>query len=221
MTRAQNPNLELLELAVAQLGQLTDELVFLGGCATGLLITEAAAPPLRVTRDVDTIVQVASLAEYHHFSEKLRGQGFREDISEEAPLCRWVADLVVLDVMPTDSSILGFSNRWYPSAIAHADWTGLPSGKSIRMVSAPYFLITKLEAFDGRGHGDYLMSHDIEDIVAVFDGRKELVDEVRAASSELIKVLVERFKGLLQESYFVDSIMGICLPMQRVRNVLL
>jgi hypothetical protein len=42
----------------------------------------------------------------------------------------------------------------------------LPSGKSIKMVSAAYFLITKLEAFDGRGAGDYLMSHDIEDIIA-------------------------------------------------------
>ena len=54
----------------------------------------------------------------------------------------------------------------------------LASGKVIRMVSAPYFLITKLEAFNGRGNGDYLMSHDIEDIVAVLDGRPEIFDEM-------------------------------------------
>ena len=31
-------------LAVEQLGELVDEMVFLGGCATGLLITDPAAP---------------------------------------------------------------------------------------------------------------------------------------------------------------------------------
>jgi len=57
MARLQNPNLEILILAVDQLGQLAEEMVFLGGCATGLLITDTAAPPIRVTRDVDAIVQ--------------------------------------------------------------------------------------------------------------------------------------------------------------------
>ena len=56
MARTQNPNLDILTLAVDQLGTLTDDMVFLGGCATGLLITDPAAPPIRVTRDVDAIV---------------------------------------------------------------------------------------------------------------------------------------------------------------------
>jgi len=110
--------------------------------------------------------------------------------------------------MPTDSSILGFGNRWYTPAIEHAVEMRLPSGKAIRMVSAPYFLITKLEAFDGRGKGDYLMSHDIEDIVAVFDGRRELITEVHSVETELIKALAKRFKELLMERRFVDSVSG-------------
>ena len=40
MARTQNPNLDILILAVDQLGTLTDDMVFLGGCATGLLITD-------------------------------------------------------------------------------------------------------------------------------------------------------------------------------------
>ncbi len=58
MVREQNPNLEILMLAVDQLDYLADKMVFLGGCATGLLITDPAAPPIRVTRDVDAIVAV-------------------------------------------------------------------------------------------------------------------------------------------------------------------
>ena len=78
MSRVQNPNLEILELAVEQLGELVDELVFLGGCATGLLITDPAAPPIRITRDVDAIVQVMSLSDYHNLELRLRARGFVE-----------------------------------------------------------------------------------------------------------------------------------------------
>ena len=55
MDRAQNPNLQILMLAVDQLNELAKDMVFLGGCATGLLITDRAAPPIRVTRDVDAV----------------------------------------------------------------------------------------------------------------------------------------------------------------------
>lgn len=137
MSRKWNPNLEILELAVAQLDELANEMVFVGGCATGLLITDSAAPPIRATQDVDAIVQVVSRAEYYQLSEKLRNKGFKEDLRDGAPLCRWVTQEVTLDVMPTDVDILGFGNAWYVSAVENAIFAELPSGKQIRMVSAP------------------------------------------------------------------------------------
>ena len=81
MTPPDNPNLEILEAAVQLLGPLKDRLVFLGGCATGLLVTDPAALSIRVTRDVDTILEAGSLVEYHRFSEQLRMRGFQEDRS--------------------------------------------------------------------------------------------------------------------------------------------
>jgi len=107
MDRNQNPNLEILMLAVDQLGELADEMGFLGGCATGLLITDKAAPPIRVTKDVDAIVQVYSRGEYYRLAEKLRDKGFNEDTSDGAPLCRWAAEGVTLDVMPTNKKLWG------------------------------------------------------------------------------------------------------------------
>jgi hypothetical protein len=65
-------------------------MVFVGGCATGLLITDKAAPPIRITKDIDAIVQVMSRGDYYQFSDRLRAQGFSEDTSEDAPICRWV-----------------------------------------------------------------------------------------------------------------------------------
>lgn len=208
MSRAQNPNLEMLVLAVDQLGQLAEEMIFLGGCATGLLITDSASPPIRPTMDVDAIVQVVSLADYYQLSEKLRAQGFSEDTSDDAPICRWVAEGVILDVMPTNTEVLGFGNKWYTSAAENAELVELPSGKPIRMVSAPYFLITKLEAFDGRGGGDYLASHDMEDIIAVLDGRPEIVEEVKQAELKLMQEISGRFGELLGDSRFVEAVSG-------------
>jgi len=127
-------------------------MVFIGGNATGLLITDTAAPPVRETRDVDVIVEVTSHADYYTLAGKLRARGFSEDQSDGAPLRRWVSGELILDVMPTDSKILGFSNTWHPSAIrASVNYT-LPNNRTIKITTAPCFLATKIEAFYGRGH---------------------------------------------------------------------
>ena len=208
MDSEQNPNIEILQRAVECLGPVVDQMVFLGGCATGLLITDPAAPPIRVTRDVDAIVQVVSRVEYYALSEKLRVQGFSEDMSDDAPICRWVSDNVMLDVMPTDERILGFGNQWYSAAMENAQITTLPNKKAIRIVTGPYFLMTKLEAFYGRGQGDYMMSHDIEDIIAVIDGRPGLAGEVEASDPVLREALSNNFDILLKDSRFTDAVSG-------------
>lgn len=72
-----NPNLILLEAAVRLLELLLDELVFVGGCATGLLITDSAAEGIRPTTDVDVITEVASYGEYASLSGRLRALKLR------------------------------------------------------------------------------------------------------------------------------------------------
>ncbi len=84
-----NPNLDLLELVASRLRPVLSEIVFVGGCATGLLIDDPGAAPVRGTYDVDVIAEIASYAEYIVFSDRLRALGFREDRSEGAPVCRW------------------------------------------------------------------------------------------------------------------------------------
>jgi len=208
MHRERNPNLEILEKAVELLGALADDMVFLGGCATGLLLTDVAAPPIRVTQDVDVITDVASLADYHRLSTQLRKRGFQEDQGPDAPICRWVAEGVVLDVIPTKPEILGFGNEWYQPALDAAGSIELPSGRRIRMVTAPYFLATKLAAFDDRGKGDYIMSYDMEDIVAMLDGRPDIANEVRQVDEPLREHLTTRFAALMCEEDFLAALPG-------------
>ncbi len=198
-----DPNVALVELVVQRLGALSERFVFVGGSATGLLITDDARPPVRATKDVDLIVEIASLVSYYDLQDDLKRIGFREDPEQ---ICRWrVGDLKV-DVMPTQEGILGFSNRWYPQAARQADRIRLPSGADIRLVSPPLFVATKLEAFYGRGGGDYGASHDMEDIVTVVDGRSELANEVAGCDAEVRTYIVNEIDELLGDEQFVETL---------------
>lgn len=206
---ANDPNVALLEIVAHHLGDaLREQLVFVGGAVAGLLITDPAMPAIRPTDDVDMICQSAVLADYHQIEQALRTQGFVQDMRKEAPICRWRIGEVAVDVMPTLEQILGFSNRWYPLALASAARVPLPSGRAIRLITAPVFIATKLEAFAGRGKGDYLFSHDLEDLLAVVDGRETLLAECQASAAELKDYLAERFARLLAEPAFVEAIPG-------------
>lgn len=207
-----DPNIRLLEIVAERLGdELCNELVFVGGSVTGLLITDPAMPSIRPTEDVDVICRVLALTDYHRIEARLQSRGFVQDVSQDAPICRWrVADLhsVIVDVMPTLENILGFSNRWYPLALETAEMVQLPSGHEIRLISAPAFLATKLEAFAGRGKGDYLSSHDLEDLMAVVDGRDSLLSECETSEKGLRDYLAEKFGELLEIPAFVDALSG-------------
>lgn len=188
------------------------EIVFVGGCATGLLITDPGAAAVRKTYDVDVIAEIASYAEYAIFSERLRRLGFQEDTNEGAPLCRWQHTGLILDVMPLDEQILGFSNRWYADALRTSAEVLLPSGLNLRAISAPYFVGTKMEAFHGRGREDYYASHDLEDFVAVVDGRFSLMAEIQESPLDLRAFLGEAVRSLLGTSRFLDALPGYLSP---------
>ena len=134
-------------------------------------------------------------------------QGFTQSMEDEV-ICRWHYDDVILDVMPTDEKILGFSNRWYKAAIQESAIYKIKKGLIIKTVTAPYFLATKLEAFKTRGKKDYLSSHDFEDIIAVIDGRLDLIKELELANAELKEYLREEFFNFLQDPSFSAYLPG-------------
>jgi hypothetical protein len=127
-------------------------------------------------------------------------------------ICRWHYQGLEVDLMPSDPAILGFANRWYPLVIETAQTVTLPSGKTIRLITAPAFLATKFEAFADRGKGDLLGSHDLEGIINVLDGRPELPREVAAAPIALRAYLGARCRELLATPNFMDFLPGMVFP---------
>lgn len=212
MVRAVETNLEMIRQVARRLGELRERMVFLGGAATALLITDKGTPDVRITTDVDVIVEIASKVEYYRLPELLRSRGFKEDLDESAPVCRWRIDGIAVDVMPTDTEILGFSNQWYAQALQQATVTEVAEGMMIRVVTGPYFLATKIEAFYSRGRGDFMSSHDMEDIVTLLDGRPEITEEVRVAPEELKIFLSHAFSDLYRNRDFLDALPGYLMP---------
>ena len=92
-----DPNRALFESVVRLLDPVLDDLVFVGGCTTGLFVTDSAAGGIRSTKDVDAIVNVTSYAEYTSLAERLRALGLAEDSTPGAPLCRWRRDAFIVD----------------------------------------------------------------------------------------------------------------------------
>ncbi len=208
-----NPNLAILELVASALGPVCDDVVFVGGCAAGLLLTQVRPDSIRITEDVDIIAQALTAREYHAIEDKVRARGFSNDMRPGAPICRWVMGSVTVDVMPTVQDILGFANRWYPLAVETATPVALASGLSIRLITAPVFIATKLEAFNDRGRNadgqpDYLGSHDLEDIITVVDRRPELLAECAEAPEVLRAYLAQAFGRLLADADFNTSLAG-------------
>lgn len=207
-------NLELLVEAARLLKPLLGELVFVGGSTTALLITDKGAAEVRPTYDVDAIAEISSYAAYADFSERLRRCGFTEDASEGAPICRWRQKKTILDVMPLDAKILGFSNLWYKPALDSAVVHDLEPDLRVRVVTAVYFCATKLEAFDGRGKDDYQSSHDLEDLMAVVDGRAELAEEIHSGPEDVRAYIAAEIRKLFAAPEFLDALPGYLLPDQ-------
>ena len=206
MQRHKYQHIDRVVEAATLLGELAGEVVFVGGSAAGLLIDDPAIPDVRPTMDIDVIVEIGSRGDYYRLQERLREKGFREAMGEPV-LCRFRHGSIILDVMPTDPTILGFANRWYADAARNAQTLEI-GGVRLRAVTPAHFLATKLEAFHGRGQRDFMLSHDMEDIIAVLDGRLGIVGDVLNAHEGVRQYLADQFAALLDDDDFMDALSG-------------
>src|SRR5690606_16803893 len=101
-----------------------------------------------------------------------------------------------------------FSNPWYHAAIENAEKYLLGPELDILLITAPYLLATKIEAFEGRGKQDFLGSHDLEDIVSLIDGRKNILNDISNAEDDLKKFLAKMFNEYLKNPEFLRAIPG-------------
>lgn len=203
MSNAYNKLLEMIATVAGALGEeMLEEVAFVGGCTTGLLLTDDfSKESVRYTDDVDLIINVVGYAKWVNFQERLHARGFREATNEEVN-CRMRLGELKVDFMPDDKRILGFGNRWYAAGLASARPVEIAEGLTIKLLSPPFFIATKLEAYLGRGNNDPQVSRDMEDILNLFDGREEIVGELANAEKELRNFIAHQVGLLLANPDF-------------------
>jgi len=201
-----NSNITMLQTVANGLGELKEDMVFVGGSVAELYATDPAASDIRPTMDVDCVIELSSRRAHAELEENLRARRFQHDTSQGAPICRWVYRDILVDVMPTDPDVLGFTNIWYENGVTNKITKTLPDGQDIFVFPVEYYVAAKFEAHKGRGGNDLRQSHDFEDIIYIFDNCPELLENISNANASVKKYLKEECQNLLANKGITEGI---------------
>jgi hypothetical protein len=196
-------NLEMIKVVVDALGELKDQCVFVGGATTSFYIDDIAAPEPNASMDVDCVVEIKTYSEYSKLQVKLRTKGFKDidptDEDEDIPSCRMYLAGIKVDFMSPDKQALGFTNSWYKDGLKNKEEVELLEKDKIFIFELPYFIASKLEAFNHRGKDDLRDSQDLEDLSQVLDGRVNIENEILKFSPDVLDFVRKNFSNWLKE----------------------
>ncbi|MBZ0202489.1 MAG: hypothetical protein K8I03_05685, partial [Ignavibacteria bacterium] len=164
-------NLKMIEVIARGLNDKLDEVVFVGGSIMEFYVNDPAMSKPRVTDDVDIVVEIAARAKYNEFETEIRELGFINDINGHAG--RYIFGGVQMDLIATSLDAAGFTNIWYERGF-EKNFKVRVGSFQIRIFPIEYYIASKFEAFKSRGAGSLLSSHDLEDIIYVFDGNEDI-----------------------------------------------
>ncbi|MDZ4259523.1 MAG: hypothetical protein U0974_13740 [Gemmatimonadales bacterium] len=183
--------LRLKRIATA-IGELTDEVVFIGGAVSPLLQEQPPFDQARITKDVDGIIVTPSYTAMSGIGERLLALGFNHSTTT-GHVHRWIStDGDLLDLVPSGQHLGASGQEWDEYAARDDVKVDLGDGVTIRHASSATFLALKWAAFKDRGANDPGASHDLEDIVAIVVSRPGIVEEVHAAP--------EKVRGFITDS---------------------
>ncbi len=177
---------------------------FIGGAASQFYIDDENSSRVRPTDDINCIVEIMVYKDFILFENKIIKLGFERKIDSKN-ICRWKYKDIYVDIIPSESKkILGFTNRWYKKGIENA--VGKKMGNiTIHYFSLPYFMASKMEAYNNRGESDPFGSTDLEDIIIVMDG----IMDLNIFSNFPLNVkdfMSQEFYKLMENPHFIDAI---------------
>ena len=202
-----SPSIARIADMARALGELSEDVVFIGGAIAPLLQTNPAIVRVRATRDVDGVVASTHYATYRALQTRLRELGFKVDISDATHAHRWSApDGTPFDLVPAGDHLGGTGGEWDKMALQTAVDAEIEPGLTIRHASAPGFLALKWAAFWDRGADDPFSSHDLEDILALTVSRDALVNECNKAPQNIQEYVRKGFRWLIENADYDDLV---------------
>lgn len=188
-----------------------ERFVFIGGGLVPLLLTDPAAAPARPTKDVDVVFSVTTLGEYSYLRQDLLNVGFQDDINLDKPACALLFGEWRVDFLCSKPGVIDAGNRWFDSVMRDPIQEMLDE-IMIWRASTPSWIATKLEAWMSRGRtpsgAPDFYAQDLEDILAVIDGRPETVEEVRDGLDTVKGFLRQTLGPLTYQSDFLSALPG-------------
>ena len=204
-------NKKEIEKVAERLQEIGLTCYFIGGSIVAIYADNIGTFEQRVTKDIDVVIEVLNRGKYYFIQEQLREAGFKEDFESDV-ICRWIYDDVLVDIMPNDEKILGFTNRWYADGIKNAIKYKLESGREINVFTFPYFIATKLDALISRGE-DNRYSKDFEDIVRLIDNKLSIQEEFENCEPSLLDFITSEFiKLFIQNKNATEDILCVLHP---------
>lgn len=201
-----NENIVRMKAVGLALKDLKQDYVFVGGATVALYATNSElASEVRPTDDVDVIVELATYRGYSELDERLRSLGFQNDILSGV-ICRYIIQGIIVDVMPTDPQVIGFSNRWYPDGFATAQEIKLDNETTIKIFTLSYFVASKWEAFKGRGKNDYRTSKDFEDLVYIIENVDDFIEQLKNGPEQVLEWLKKEIEPVMNNDDFEEGL---------------
>lgn len=188
------------------LDSLCDVVVFVGGAMVSLYIDDHAAEDIRPTKDIDLAFQLSTASQLEQLREQLNRRGFKEATDSQV-ICRFRYDDLLVDVMSTQAIGWAPGNRWFLAGFDHTINVELDEVK-INVLSMPFFIATKLDAFFDRGINDVYASTDLEDLVYLLSHTSNLVEEVSSSPQEVKRYIIECAQNILNDSSIMSAIPG-------------
>ena len=182
--------------------------VFIGGATIGLYLDDFARAHLRTTKDVDCIVPaVVTTMQWFALERELQQRGWSPD--RDGPICRYRSPSGhVVDLLARDPSVQGFSGTWFQAAVKNAEPRALAGGSSVLVPKVPWLLACKIEAYNDRGARDPMASADLEDIVALLDGCRDLAAQVEAADADVRALVSHWFTALAANASLLEIVVA-------------
>ncbi|MDY6787589.1 MAG: hypothetical protein SVK54_05635 [candidate division WOR-3 bacterium] len=174
---------------------------FIGGASCGFYIDDPNASKVRPREDVDCIVETSCDREFEQLLKQITSLGFEKNDASESQ-SRWEYNGIKVDIVPACQD----ENRWYREGIRKCK-ERIMGDVTVRYLSLPYFLASKLEALKHRGADDLSSSKDFEDIVIVMDGLKDL-SVIMNFPADVIRFIRKEFKSISLREDFYDALVG-------------
>lgn len=180
-------NIKIIEKVAKALGEINNDVIYVGGAVVSFYITDTGAEQPRPTKDIDISVQISTYAEMNKLSERLASKGIHLAI-DQTVMCRYEYEDVLIDFIPYESTEFGPTNSWLKPGFDKA-YDVPAEEQTIKILPVNYYLATKWEAHKSRGGSDPRMSHDFEDVIYIIDNNIEVVEHIKNSDVLLLDFL--------------------------------